>query len=345
VCIPGVWYCRKPGKTSGKYKRDNCKLSCDAPMELQTMCCKGTQGAACKPSKAVKNRFCGAQQQPACTASTTSATPTAAATTTTAAAAAATTTVSAVANSCKQIGCGLYTNGAQCQCDTNCVGAKDCCQDYTNVCIVTTKTSSTSITSITEQPPTPQDICAVRGCSSLFDGSAPCQCDGGCTAAGDCCGDYQQTCGGSGGEQTLPTTKPPPAADGPCALRGSCAFEPQQSCQCDDSCTSHGDCCSDQASFCHGGPSPPSPPPSPSPSPSPSSNPKIPTWKKTQLSGHFFAEGASAGDFNNDGHGDVVAGPYWYEGPQFLTKHEVYLPPPPYTQDLSTHANNFMAFT
>lgn len=48
------------------------------------------------------------------------------------------------------------------------------------------------------------------------------------------------------------------------------------------------------------------------------------TFKKIQLNTEFWAEGASFGDFNRDGKMDIVAGPYWYEGPDFKKRHEFY---------------------
>ena len=38
----------------------------------------------------------------------------------------------------------------------------------------------------------------------------------------------------------------------------------------------------------------------------------------------YLADGISAGDFNRDGRMDVVAGPFWYEGPGFERAHEIY---------------------
>src|SRR3954451_8073082 len=46
------------------------------------------------------------------------------------------------------------------------------------------------------------------------------------------------------------------------------------------------------------------------------------TWKKLQLTKEFWSEGANYGDFNHDGKMDVVAGPYWWEGPGFQKRHE-----------------------
>lgn len=44
-------------------------------------------------------------------------------------------------------------------------------------------------------------------------------------------------------------------------------------------------------------------------------------FEKIQLTDQFWAEGANFGDFNHDGKMDVVYGPYWWEGPDFKTRH------------------------
>jgi hypothetical protein len=68
----------------------------------------------------------------------------------------------------------------------------------------------------------------------------------------------------------------------------------------------------------------------------------LPTFKKITLSNKFYCEGANCGDFNNDGKLDVVAGPYWYEGPDFQKKHEIY---PAKAFDPHGYSNNFLTFT
>lgn len=40
-----------------------------------------------------------------------------------------------------------------------------------------------------------------------------------------------------------------------------------------------------------------------------------------QLSDVFYAEGANVGDFDKDGTLDLVSGPYWYAGPDFVERH------------------------
>jgi hypothetical protein len=49
-------------------------------------------------------------------------------------------------------------------------------------------------------------------------------------------------------------------------------------------------------------------------------------FKRIPLSDQFWCEGANFGDFNRDGAGDVVAGPWWWEGPDFKHRHEIYAP-------------------
>src|SRR5262245_14087486 len=47
-------------------------------------------------------------------------------------------------------------------------------------------------------------------------------------------------------------------------------------------------------------------------------------FKRIQLHDQFWSEGATYGDFNRDGRQDVVAGPWWWEGPDFKARHEIY---------------------
>jgi hypothetical protein len=52
--------------------------------------------------------------------------------------------------------------------------------------------------------------------------------------------------------------------------------------------------------------------------------PEVPAFRKIQLHDQFWSEGANFGDLNNDGVNDVVAGPWWWEGPEFSRRHEYY---------------------
>lgn len=47
-------------------------------------------------------------------------------------------------------------------------------------------------------------------------------------------------------------------------------------------------------------------------------------WETKKLEGQFFSEGGAIGDLNNDGHADIISGPYWYAGPNFEKRHELY---------------------
>lgn len=64
-------------------------------------------------------------------------------------------------------------------------------------------------------------------------------------------------------------------------------------------------------------------------------------FERQQLSDVYFSEGAHAGDLNGDGKLDVVYGPYWFEGPDFRVKREIY---PPVPQDRERYANSFFSW-
>ncbi len=51
-----------------------------------------------------------------------------------------------------------------------------------------------------------------------------------------------------------------------------------------------------------------------------------PGFRKQQLSDLFYAEGIAAGDLNRDGIQDIVAGPFYYLGPDYKVAGEIYPP-------------------
>ncbi|MBM4363657.1 MAG: VCBS repeat-containing protein [Deltaproteobacteria bacterium] len=65
-------------------------------------------------------------------------------------------------------------------------------------------------------------------------------------------------------------------------------------------------------------------------------------FEKTTLTEAFHAEGAAIGDLDRDGAADVVSGPYWYAGPDFSVRHELYAPR---VFDPKGYSDNFFAFT
>lgn len=64
------------------------------------------------------------------------------------------------------------------------------------------------------------------------------------------------------------------------------------------------------------------------------------SFKTTRLADRFFAEGATYGDLNNDRVADLVAGPFWFAGPDFQQKQTIY-PPAPF--DPLRYSDNFFA--
>ncbi len=69
--------------------------------------------------------------------------------------------------------------------------------------------------------------------------------------------------------------------------------------------------------------------------------PKHDTFRKLRLSDQFYAEGAYYGDFNRDGKMDIVAGPFWFEGPDFQKRHEYR---PAQTFDPKNYSDNFLTY-
>lgn len=47
-------------------------------------------------------------------------------------------------------------------------------------------------------------------------------------------------------------------------------------------------------------------------------------FRKQVLTDRYYCDGINTGDFNRDGKADIVAGPFWYQGPGFTAKHEFY---------------------
>jgi len=75
--------------------------------------------------------------------------------------------------------------------------------------------------------------------------------------------------------------------------------------------------------------------------PSPAATRPPPTFATRHLIEHFLCEGASFGDFNHDGKGDLVSGPFWWQGPEFTTRHEI---AEPVAFDPLHYSKNFFAF-
>ncbi|MFT5153117.1 MAG: putative membrane-bound dehydrogenase-like protein, partial [Planctomycetota bacterium] len=65
-------------------------------------------------------------------------------------------------------------------------------------------------------------------------------------------------------------------------------------------------------------------------------------WKTTQLDESFTCEGASFGDLNLDNAVDLVIGPWWYEGPTWELRHELYTPK---AFDVNGYSDHFFSWT
>ncbi len=61
------------------------------------------------------------------------------------------------------------------------------------------------------------------------------------------------------------------------------------------------------------------------------------TFERVELTDTYYSEGTNVGDLNNDGELDIVYGPYWFAGPDFASKHEIYRPVPQETEAYADH--------
>ncbi len=69
--------------------------------------------------------------------------------------------------------------------------------------------------------------------------------------------------------------------------------------------------------------------------------PGVAAYRKIVLNEEFFSEGAAFGDLDNDGHADAVSGPYWWKGPDFKVRRDLY-PAVPFNP--LAYSDNFFAF-
>lgn len=62
------------------------------------------------------------------------------------------------------------------------------------------------------------------------------------------------------------------------------------------------------------------------------------SFERQSLTETYFSEGANAADINQDGSVDVIYGPFWFAGPDFKVRQEIYEPVPQKTEG---YADNF----
>lgn len=64
-------------------------------------------------------------------------------------------------------------------------------------------------------------------------------------------------------------------------------------------------------------------------------------FQRLQLTPDYYSEGIAVGDINADGRPDVVYGPYWFAGPEFEQRHEIY---PARIQPTERYADSFFSW-
>ena len=65
------------------------------------------------------------------------------------------------------------------------------------------------------------------------------------------------------------------------------------------------------------------------------------TFERQQLTDVYFSEGANFGDINHDGKLDAIHGPYWWQGPEFKARREIFAPKP---QNRDGYSTNFFTW-
>jgi hypothetical protein len=75
--------------------------------------------------------------------------------------------------------------------------------------------------------------------------------------------------------------------------------------------------------------------------PAQSAEHELHTFKPIQLTDVYYSEGANVGDVDGDGVADAVYGPYWFKGPDYATKREIY---PPKPQNRDRYADHFFCW-
>ncbi|MFM9960747.1 MAG: PVC-type heme-binding CxxCH protein [Planctomycetaceae bacterium] len=65
------------------------------------------------------------------------------------------------------------------------------------------------------------------------------------------------------------------------------------------------------------------------------------SFERQQLTDTYFSEGANFGDINRDGKLDAIHGPYWWQGPEFKVRREIFAPKP---QNRDGYSTNFFTW-
>lgn len=110
---------------------------------------------------------------------------------------------------CATYGCGGFTGYNRCQCSSSCVADRNCCVDYKAHCLAK---ASEEVLPDRIIDTSADGSCAANGCMEKPHKGATCQCVADCKDFGDCCPDFESTCGGNKGSGAPPPQqKPVPA--------------------------------------------------------------------------------------------------------------------------------------
>lgn len=102
---------------------------------------------------------------------------------------------------CATYGCGGFTGYNRCQCISSCLSDGNCCDDYKTHCLAR---DSKEVLADKIIDTSHDGTCAANGCMERPLRGATCQCVADCRDFGDCCPDFESTCGNEGSSDTQP---------------------------------------------------------------------------------------------------------------------------------------------
>eukprot|EP00930_Biecheleria_cincta_P034146 TRINITY_DN23616_c0_g1_i1.p1 TRINITY_DN23616_c0_g1~~TRINITY_DN23616_c0_g1_i1.p1 ORF type:complete len:780 (-),score=133.66 TRINITY_DN23616_c0_g1_i1:35-2137(-) len=105
------------------------------------------------------------------------------------------------AGRCATYGCGSFTGYNRCQCSSSCISDGNCCDDYKSHCLTQ---DSEEVLPDRIVDTSEESSCAASGCTDRPHKGAICQCVADCRDFGDCCPDFESTCGNGGSGAPVP---------------------------------------------------------------------------------------------------------------------------------------------
>ncbi|XP_078544728.1 uridylate-specific endoribonuclease-like isoform X3 [Lissotriton helveticus] len=142
-------------------------------------------------------------------------------------------------SSCKGRCDEAYNKKDSCHCNKKCSKFNNCCDDYSNLCKKTDKTSTHGQS---------EDKSSCKGrCDEAYNKKDSCHCDRKCSKFNNCCDDYSNLC-----KKTDKTSTHGQSEDRKASCKGRCdeSYNKKNSCHCNRKCNKFNNCCDDYSNLC-----------------------------------------------------------------------------------------------